>query len=194
MSGLTLVTAPTTEPITLTDIKDHLRIDTDIDSEVEEINSYISAARRWCEHFQNRAYISQTWDWALDEWPASPFPVPLPELQSITSITYYDTDETAATWTATNYIVDTYSDPGRVSLGYGLTYPTTTLRPVNGIIVRFVAGYGDAESNIPDNVKQAIRLLVGHLYENRENTWIKPLERIPMGVEALLWQERVGIV
>ena len=61
---LSLVTAPPVEPITTQDIKDHLRIDTDVDLEAEELKSYISAARRWCEIFQNRAFITQTWDWA----------------------------------------------------------------------------------------------------------------------------------
>lgn len=188
---LSLVTAPTVEPITTRDIKDHLRIDTDVDLEAEELKTYVSAARAWCELFQNRAYITQTWDWALDRWPRSPFEIPLPRLQSISSITYYDTDETSADFGSANTIVDTISEPGRVSLAWNKTYPSTTLRPINGVIIRFVAGYGDAESNVPNNIKQAIRLLVGHMYENREGTWIKAIDEIPLGIRSFLWQERL---
>ena len=193
MSRLSLSAAPAKEPVTLTDMKDHLRIDTDIDLEAEEIKYMISAARRWCENFQHRAYITQTWQWALDAWPASPFDVPLPPLQSAT-IAYYDTDETAATFSSSYYQTDIISEPGRISLVYGQSYPTTTLRPINGIIVTFIAGYGTSESDVPENIRQAIKLLVGHMYENRENTWIKPLEEIPMGVESLLWQDRVMVL
>ncbi len=188
---LSLVTAPTVEPITTRDIKDHLRIDTDVDLEAEELKEYVSAARSWCELFQNRAYITQTWDWALDGWPHSPFSIPLPVLQSITSIKYFDTDETEATFASSNYQVDIISEPGRVSLGWNKTYPSTTLRPINGVIIQFVAGYGNAESDVPNNIKQAIRLLVGHMYENREGTWIKAIDEIPLGIRSFLWQERL---
>lgn len=188
---LSLVTGPTVEPITMTDIKDHLRIDTDVDLEAEELNSYIAAARVWCETFQNRAYITQTWNWALDRWPRSPFEIPLPRLQSISSIKYYDTDETEADFGSANTIVDTISEPGRVSLGWNKTYPSTTLRPINGIIIQFVAGYGDDEAAVPDNIKQAIRLLAGHMYENREGTWIKAIDEIPLGIRSFLWQDRL---
>ena len=188
---LNLVTAPTVEPITTRDIKDHLRIDTDVDLEAEELKEYVSAARAWCELFQNRAYITQTWDWALDGWPRSPFEIPLPKLQSITSIKYFDTDETENTFASSNYQVDIISEPGRVTLTWNNTYPSTTLRPINGIIIRFVAGYGGAEKDVPNNIKQAIRLLVGHMYENREGTWIKAIDEIPMGIRSFLWQERL---
>ncbi len=188
---LSLVTAPPVEPITTQDMKDHLRIDTDVDLEAEEIESYISAARSWCEIFQNRAYITQTWDWALDSWPKSPFSIPLPRLQSISTIKYYDVDETEAVFASSNYQQDIISEPGRVSLVWNGAYPSTTLRPINGVIIRFIAGYGTAETAVPNNIKQAIRLLVGHMYENREGTWIKAVDEIPLGIKSFLWQERL---
>jgi len=192
--SLELETAPILEPLTITDLRDHLRIDTDSELEAEELKAYISAARRWCEMMQKRAYITQTWNWALDSWPTSPVNVPKPPLQSVSSIMYYDTDETGAEFSSDYYQQDVISQPGRISLVYGQTWPSTTLRPMNGIVIQFIAGYGTAETAVPDNIVQAIRLLAGHWYENRENSEIKKLEDIPFGVEALLWQERVGII
>lgn len=108
-------------------------------------------------------------------------------------ITYYDTDDTAAFMDAGEYLVDTRSEPGRICLNYGESWPSTTLRPHNGIRVTFIAGYGAAASAVPSKVKQAMLLIIGHLYEHREEvitTGANAVE-IPMGAQALLYQNRV---
>ncbi len=191
--ALTIVTEPTIEPVTLYEIKQHLRLDSDVTTDEDDVlSNFIIAARDTCEKFQNRAYIDQTWDLVLDDWPGRDIiTIPRPPLGSVTSITYYATGGTAATMTAGTYIIDKDSEPGRVSLGYGEVWPTTTLRPVKGIIVRFLAGYGSAASSVPTRVKQAIRLLVGHMYEHRENAEIKKLENISFGVDNLLTLDRI---
>ena len=191
--ALTLVTAPTIEPVDLYEIKQHLRLDTGT-STIEDaiLTDFIIAARDTCEKFQNRAYLDQTWDLVLDDWPGGDIiEIPRPPLGSVTSITYYATGGTAATMTASTYIIDKDSEPGRVSLGYGEVWPGTVLRPVKGVTVRFLAGYGSAASSVPTRVKQAIRLLVGHMYEHRENAEIKKLENISFGVDNLLTLDRI---
>ncbi len=187
------MTAPTIEPVTLYEIKQHLRLDSDTSTDEDDVlSNFIIAARDTCEKFQNRAYIDQTWDLVLDDWPGGDIiTIPRPPLGSVTSITYYATGGMTATMTASTYIIDKDSEPGRVSLGYGEVWPTTTLRPVKGIIVRFLAGYGSAASSVPTRVKQAIRLLVGHMYEHRENAEIKKLENISFGVDNLLTLDRI---
>ncbi len=187
------MTAPLIEPVTLYEIKQHLRLDSGVSTDEDNLlNGYITVARETCEPFQNRAYIDQTWDLVLDDWPAGDIiTIPRPPLGSVTSITYYATGGTAATLTAGTYIIDKDSEPGRVSLGYGEVWPSTVLRPVKGVIVRFLAGYGSAASSVPTKMKQAIKLLVGHMYEHRENAEIKKLETIPFGVDSLLTFDRI---
>ncbi len=191
--ALTLVTSPTIEPVTLYEIKQHLRLDSDTSTDEDDVlSNFIIAARDTCEKFQNRAYIDQTWDLVLDDWPGGNIiEIPRPPLGSVTSITYYATGGTAATMTAGTYIIDKDSEPGRVSLGYGEVWPSIVLRPVKGVIVRFLAGYGSAASSVPTRIKQAIRLLVGHMYEHRENAEIKKLENISFGVDNLLTLDRI---
>jgi len=163
------------------------------------IESLITTARQYCEGFQNRAYITQTWELWLDTFPSRNYiEIPLPPLQEIAdpaspTIKYYDTDDTGVAFSSDNYFVDVKNEPGRIALNYGETWPSTTLRPVNGVCVTFLAGYGDAASDVPEKVKQAMKLLIGHLYENREavaTTGAVP-QKLPMAVEALLWQNRV---
>lgn len=191
--ALTIVTKPTIEPVTLTEAREHLRIDA-LDED-GLILSFIEAATDYCEELQNRAYIDQTWDLTLDVFPNGDIiNIPLPPLQAVSSVTYYGTGGTSNTMTTTSYIVDTKNEPGRLSLAYNEVWPNETLRPVNGVVIKFVAGYGSVAAAVPTMAKQAIKLLIGHMFEHRENTEIKVLEKIPDGVFDLLAFERIWTV
>ena len=158
------------------------------------IAGFIKAAREYCEGYQNRAFITQTWELMLDEFPDSPFQIPLPPLQSVASINYYDTAEVANLFPRADYQDDVDSYKGRVSLHFGKTWPSLTLRPMNGVVVQFIAGYGGAPANVPESTRQAIKVLAAHMYENREATDIKEHREIPFAVKALLGLDRVGLI
>lgn len=187
---------PTVEPISLFEVKDHLRLDHDSHTEDDLIKTtLIPAARHYCENFQNRAYITQTWELWLEAFPSKSYiEIPKPPLQSITSVKYYDTSDSEATFSSSYYFVDTKNQyGGRVVLNYSQSWPSTTLRPANGVCVTFVAGYGDDGYDVPKDFRSAMLLYIGHLYENREavvTTGLNAVE-IPKGVDALLWMERV---
>ena len=139
--ALKLITPPALEPISLAEAKAHMRLN-DTTAEDALITALITAAREYCEGFQNRAYLEQTFELWLDDWPYRDcIAIPRPPLQSVTSIKYYGTDNAEYTMTAADYFVDTKNEPGRVSLAYSKTWPTTTLRPANGALVTFTAGY-----------------------------------------------------
>lgn len=173
----------------------------DASTSVEDdlLNSLITAARQYCEDYQRRAYITQTWELWLEAFPAKNYiEIALPPLQQIADpespvITYYDTDDTEATFSSDDYFVDIKSEPGRIVLNYSKSWPSTALRPANGVCVTFVAGYGDAASDVPKKVKQAMLLLIGHLYENREVVQTTGMNAVvvPMTVDSLLWQDRI---
>lgn len=186
--GLKLITAPTTEPISLAEVKSQLRIDST--TEDTYLGTLITAAREYCEMFQNRAYITQIWELTLDGWPCFPLKIPMPPLINVTSIKYFDTTDVETLWVDTNYYVDTDSEPGRIGLGYSIVLPTTTLRSLNAIKIQYVAGYGAAD-DVPQRTKQAILLLIGHMYENRETVSPVDLKEIPFAVSSLLWLDRI---
>lgn len=186
---LKLITDPAEEPVSLTEAKAHLRVD--IDDDDTFIASLITAAREYVEGAAHRAFVTQTWRLNLDEWPGDDeIELPRPPLQSVTSITYKDSDGTTTTWSSSEYEVDTDSEPGRVKLAYGYSWPSATLAATNPIKITFVAGYGDAE-DVPQKWKQAILLLLGHWYENREATIAGTIQRsIPLAVDSLIWLDR----
>lgn len=196
--AIQVVTEPVKEPVPIEQLKNDIRVDSDLTADDILIRGLGIAARITAEKIQRRALISQTIELTLDDWPATDWiRIPRPPLQSVTSIKYYDTDDTEYTLSSSSYLVDTASEPGRVILNSGESWPSSvTLRPANAVVIRFVAGYGDDQEDVPETTQQAIRLLVGHWYENREavsTTGAVPKD-LPFGVRALLWLERVQII
>jgi uncharacterized phiE125 gp8 family phage protein len=187
--ALVLVTPPAQEPVSLAEAKAHLRVDTADDDAL--IQALIVAAREHVEHITRRALITQSWDLILDAFPAGEIVMPRPPLQSVTSITYRLQDGTAVTLDPANYVVDAKSEPGRVVLVPGKSWPSEELYPASSVVIRYTAGYGDPGA-VPVAIKQAILLLVGHWYENREAAAVgHTVIQLPMTVDALLWPYRV---
>ena len=190
MTGLPkLVTGPTEEPITLAEAKAHLRqTEADEDSLIDDL---ILQAREWTESATERVWVTQTWDVFLDEFPDGDLGIPHPPLQSVTSVKYTDVDAVTATFDASNYYVDTVMEPGRIVLNSGASWPSVTLRPANGVEVRFVAGYGLAVA-VPQRAKGLMHLLVEHWYVNRGSVTTGPItKKIELAVDSLKSQLRV---
>lgn len=183
--SLIIVTPPTEEPVTLEEAKTQCRVDIDDDDDL--IASLIVAARQWCEKHDWRAYITQTIDYRCNQWPADDyFELPRPPLQAVNSVKYYDVDNAEYTLDPALYDVDYYNTPGGFYLHYNQNWPATQLRLRNAIKVNYTAGYGAAE-DVPETIKQAMLLLIGHWYENRENSTVGAVNRsIEFGVTALL--------
>lgn len=180
-----IITPPVTEPITLLDAKAQCRVDIDDDDTL--LTSYITAAREWCEAHDWRAYLTQTIELWLTMWPGGDsIELPRPPLQSVTKIEYYGVDDTKYTLSTSVYGVDAISEPGAVRLKYNQNWPATPLRAYNAICVTYVAGWTTADA-VPQTIKQAMLLLIGHWYENRETTVAGTISRaIEFGVQALL--------
>lgn len=184
--ALKLITAPSQEPVTLAEAKAHLRIEhTESDA---LITNLITAAREYCEGFQNRQYVTAAWELWLDAWPDKDhLHIPRPPLQSVTSVKYYGSDNTEYTLDPAEYFADDKSEPGRLALVYGRYWPSVTLRPAAGIVIRFTAGYGDAQ-NVPQIAKQAILLKVELDFDQHEPA---DAESLLKTVQRLLWLDRV---
>ena len=185
-----VTTAPSVEPVSSTEAKLHLRVDHSTDDTL--ITSLIKAAREWCESYQNRAFITQSITLTLDEFP-DVFVVPRPPLQSVTSIKYVDTDGVQQTLSDSVYDVDAQSEPGRIGLAHSQSWPSIR-DDINSVEVIYIAGYGDVASAVPERVKAAIKLLIGHLYEHREMISEMTLKESPFAVKSLLSVDRVQMV
>lgn len=189
---LTLYAAPTVEPVSREMAKAHCRITWD--EEDQFIDRLISSARDMCERLDSghRQYTTATWDYNLCEFPGSIICLPRPPLQSVTSVKYYDTNNTQQTLSAASYhAVAPYQQPGRVELADGYSWPVTYERP-DAVTIRFVAGYGAAAS-VPPVIVQAMLLLIGHWNENREASLVGTISKeAEFSVKSLLAMHDVG--
>ena len=180
----TLTTPPTEEPVTLAEIKDHLRVSGTAEDSL--LTLYAQMAREAVEEETWRALMPQTWTLYLAGWPADGvIELPRPPLQSVTHIKYTDEDGVEATLAATNYRVDTAREPGRVVLAPDGEWPSDVLDSVNGVAVTFVAGYADA-SAVPTMAKAAILLQVGEIYANREAVIVGSTPQVTPAVQRVL--------
>lgn len=180
--ALKTVIPPNAEPVSLTEVKAYLRID---GAEYDDLLApLVKAAREYCEAFQNRAYVTRTMELTIDVFPDSPLALPRPPLQSVVSIMYTDADGAETVLDSSYYVVDTVSEPGKLFLAPGKDWPDVELSVVNGVRIRFVAGYGTVY-DVPESAKTAIKLYVAHRFENPDDP------SIPEAVHLLLWSERV---
>ncbi len=179
-----LTSGPLLEPLTVAEMKSFLRVDND-DEDIL-ISSLITAGRIHIEQRINRKLITQSWSWYLSEWPVkSEINLPIGPVQSVDAIQTYDAEGIPGVWPAENYQVDIYSDVARIIQTNG-SWPDSG-NSVNGIEVQIVAGYGDNPSDVAEPIRQALRLMVAHWFENREP--VVPGEnilQIPENAMALL--------
>jgi len=165
--------APTSEPVTLAEMKIHLHCDADITTEDALISSLIKAAREHVEAITGRALGTQEWYAYLDCFPSDGYiKLPFGSLQSVSAVKYKDSTGVETTLqAASQYLVDLSSEPGRVVLPYAVSWPSFTPYPVNPITIEFTCGYDTNEDTgpVPESIKAAIKLFVADMYENRES-------------------------
>lgn len=182
----TLVTDVSFEPLSILEAKAHLRVHTEDEDLL--IENLISAARKHVEGVTRRAIGTQTWDITYSSFHDIE-EIPLPPLQSVTHIKYYDADNAEQTLASTVYEV-TGDDPAKVVLATDQDWPEVYER-TDAVTIRIVTGY----DTIPATIKAAMLLLIGHWYENREQVAVGSIATsIPYAVDALLGQYVVHYV
>jgi uncharacterized phiE125 gp8 family phage protein len=188
----TLKTAPLKEPVTIDDAKKHLRVDDDYTDDDSLLVNMVVDARSWVEQYLWRKLISQTWYAYLEEWPAGEYiELPFGTLQSVIAIKYTDTDAVENTWSSGEYIVGTDYLKGRVTLGYGYTWPNESLLDSNPIEIEFKCGYGDDPGDVPGIIRRGINIMVAEMYENREiSVFGQSMKEHPL-IESLLAMYRL---
>lgn len=176
-----LVTAATENAITLDEAKAHCRVDFDQDDAY--LLSLIKVAQAMVEKLTWRKLITSTWKTHYDEFPCV-IQLPLGNIQSITAIEYVDDAGASQTLSSSLYQTDLIKQPARISPAYNEDWPSTRDQ-MNAVSVEYVAGYGSA-SAVPEALKHAALLLIGHYYENREEVVIGTISKeIEFAFDAL---------
>lgn len=191
--ALTVQTGPASEPISVTELKTHLRIDTTAHDAYLAV--ILTSARQYYESHADATLVTTTYDLYLDGFHDPKYScggvisLPRPPAASVSTITYYDTANVLQTWSSTEYATDLKSEPARIKEAFGYTYPLTYDKP-GSVIIRYVAGLASAA--IPEKKKQAVRFLAGHLFENREASAMgAEVKAVPMAYDAFTIMDQV---
>lgn len=155
---------PLLEPVTVETAKQHLRVETPDDDLL--IEALIAAAREDIELYLRRQLLPATWVLGLETLP-SIIVLPRPPALSVLSMEHYDSSGVLVPIVPTTYVVDLMSQPARVALAPGATWPDVQQGLPLSVQLTYVAGYASA-AHVPSSIKQAILLLVGDFYEHRE--------------------------
>ena len=185
--ALSLITAAAEEPITPTEAKASPSLRVAVATDDTDIAEMITTARMQAEDYSGHAFVTQTWELVLDGFPTGGIKVPVPPLQSVTSIKYIDGNGDQQTLDALLYAVDDDSTPGLIVPAYGESWPSAR-DEINAVRVRFVAGFG-AAADVPADIKTCIKMIVGVTYDNSQGILggqaMTPLDTI---VEKILAQ------
>lgn len=185
---LTLITAPVETPVDLAETKRHLRLESDDEDAL--VLALIQSATEHVEQETGRALMPQTWDMVLDAFPeCDVIELPLPPLQSVTSVKYLDTAGVEQTLDSSHYRVDASGLTARILLEYGESWPATqSVR--SSVTVRCVVGYADQDA-VPFVLKQYLLIMIGSMYEHRESVVVGPAVNSLGFVDRLLDRFRI---
>lgn len=213
-TSLKLITPPAAEPISLTDAKSFLKVDTTDDDTF--ITAIIKSARRHAESYTKRKLITQVWEYWLDEFPGGigggntrwwdgvverplsylagwgrEVVLPLPPFQTLNFLNTYDLSDNLSAFDTTKLIIDTPTEGlGRIALKFGQIWPVP-IRLTNSVQINFTVGYGTDSSLIPEDIMEAMRIMIGHFYEKRQPTESGRALDLPLSVDDLLQPWRV---
>jgi uncharacterized phiE125 gp8 family phage protein len=178
-----LLTAPVVEPLSLAEAKAFLRVENNDDDDV--IAALIAGARIHVEAQTRRALITQSWRLSLDAWPDDGrIPVRPAPLQALAAARVYDLDNNAHALDTQSFVLDLAGS----TLAFAPWALAQPQRIAAGIELDVVCGYGAAATDVPEPLRQAIRLLAAHWYENRGlvESGITGVAVLPATVSALL--------
>ena len=139
--------------------KNHLKVSVTDDDDL--IKGLIDAAQETVEAFTNRKLSSETWYYYLDQFPSGDIVLPFSPVTSITSVKYYDADNSEQTYVAnTDYYTNMKAEPATIRSinGWDGTYD----KP-DAVTVEYVTGY----TSVPLELKQAMLVLIADMYDNR---------------------------
>lgn len=188
-----VTTPPTESPVSVEDMKDHLRILGDDGSQNALIQDCIDAAAAWFQEQTRTVLMQQTLTHYLDMFPrrsrlndGRAILLAMPPLQSVTSVRYLDTENDAQTLDAELYDIDAATHPGRIRLKPTASWPATVDR-ANAVEIEAIHGYASA-TDVPHTLRAAVKMLASLYYENAEAAGEKALTAVPMAVQTIVEQ------
>lgn len=165
MTARKIITKAQSLPVTIDEVKKHLRIDDSVEDDL--LQDLIEVGTDHIEEYLQRSLITKTVE-AYFSGFQNYMELPLPNLQTINSVQYYDLNGDLQTLDPSNYVVNDLEEPAFIYKESSAVWPLTKVSH-KAVIINYDCGYGD-QTKVPKKLKQAILLVIGYLYENREDS------------------------
>lgn len=178
--------APAVDLVSLAEAKAQVRDDITSDNEAK-LSLLIATATAYLDGYSGilgRCLVNQTWTQAYEQFDEC-LELPFPDVSSVT-VKYYDASNVEQTVSSANYQLLQDERGSEIEFIDPFALPVTYPYREDAVNVTLVAGYGAAASNVPDAIRHAAMLLVGHWFENREASTLDQLTDLPLGARALL--------
>lgn len=173
-----VTTPPLVEPITVDELKEYAKIDGSDEDNI--LANTIKAIREAMEEYLGRSLIEQTIKLSMDFWPGEVIELPMPPLISVTQVVLVDESDVETVYASSNYYVETLRSVGRLVLKQGVIYPDNTDRTHGGYRIDYKAGYGTAGADVPQVIREAIKLWCAVYYETGTLTEKPPNQVLSM--------------
>lgn len=154
---------PTVEPVSLAEMKAHLRLDgTDED---DLVTALVSAARLAVEATTRLVLIEQTWRLTLRRWPPlRAVALPVEPVLGLTAARIVEANGVATAIDLSLLRLDVDGDPARIIAD--VTAPSP-LSQAGRIELDFTCGFGPGAASVPQSLRLAVRLLVARWFCHR---------------------------
>ena len=180
----TRLLGPTAEPCTVNELKSYLRVTHDAEDAL--IASLIAAARAQVETTTRRVLLSQQWRLTLDQWPDQRrILCRLGPLRAVLAARVFDHAGAAQELDVTGFVVDRAAD--RIVTPPALPQPG---RACAGIELDCELGFGSEAADVPEPLRQAVRSLAAHWYDQRGVIAEGSAAPLPAGLATLLGSAR----
>lgn len=195
--NLRISTQPAIEPVTVDEIKSHLRLDTTADDAL--LASLGTAAREFAEKVTKRSLAYKGYVASYDRFPSpgEPIRIPAPPLGEVTEITYLDSEQETQTWDSSEYYVAANQEPALIVPKPGKVYPCPPRLP-GSVEVHFNAGYnaygyGTIPRILPEHLRVAIMQLAGHWYDHPEIATADLQNAVPVNLLDMLKANQIYV-
>lgn len=200
-----ILTYSTYIPISLSEVKSHIRMQYGETREDDFLYSSIKASISKIENYLNRKLSPYTIKYYLDDFPSDEWiDLPFPPIRNIpsTGLVYTNSTQGSTTLSSTKWSQDIFTEPGRLVLDYNDDWPTgITLANNNPISVEYECGYGSTilgsigstNIDLPKDIKYAVLMTIASYYEAREDQVQSnfSFKEMPIGAKNLLYPYRI---
>jgi uncharacterized phiE125 gp8 family phage protein len=151
--------------VTLDDLKSQVHITHDVQNAT--LTAYLEMATKYAEDYQRKSYINQQWELTLDCIPVAPLKLLRGPVTQLLSVKVYDSENNETDVDLSNFYLETSHHPAKLILTEDGEWPSVTLRSVGGVKITYSTGYGVDGTNVPSEVKHAIKLFAAFADDNR---------------------------